>query len=84
MCRLKITKAEYNGEYRVELTFNDTAKKIVDFGLFLREHPHPQHNKYIKQDNFKKFKLEKGNIVWGRNWDLVFPVEQLYEGKINV
>ncbi|MCL2843868.1 MAG: DUF2442 domain-containing protein [Chitinivibrionia bacterium] len=83
MRRLKIVKAEYNGEYKVELTFNDAAKKIVDFGVFLKEHPHPQHNRYKKRENFKKFKLESGNIVWGKNWDLIFPIEQLYEGKIN-
>ena len=21
-------------------------------------------------------------IVWGRNWDLIFPIEQLHEGVI--
>jgi len=31
---------------------------------------------------FKKFKLEMGNIVWGKNWDMVFPVYNLYKGKI--
>ena len=26
----------------------------------------------------KPFKF--GTIVWGRNWDMTFPIEQLYEG----
>jgi len=78
----QIIKAEYNGEYRVELTFDDATRKIVDFGSFLKKHPHPQHNKYRKQENFKKFRIDNGNIVWGKNWDLIFPVERLYKGNI--
>jgi hypothetical protein len=82
MRNLKIIKAEYNGGYRIELTFSDEVKKTVDFGVFLKEHPHSQHDKYKKQENFKKFKIDNGNIVWGKNWDLIFPLEQLYNGKI--
>jgi hypothetical protein len=26
--------------------------------------------------------IDGGNIVWGRNWDLIFPIEQLHEGVI--
>lgn len=41
---------------------------------------HPQYNKYATPALFKKFKIEGGNIVWGKNWDLMFPVEQLHTG----
>ena len=78
----QIIKAEYGVEYRVELTFNDATKKVVDFGGFLKNHPHPQHNKYRRKDCFKKFRIDGGNIVWGKNWDLIFPLERLYDGKI--
>jgi hypothetical protein len=63
-------------------TFNDNTTKTVDVGDFIRRHPHPQYNKYLDPRKFSRFKIENGNIVWGRNWDLVFPVEQLYEGII--
>jgi len=26
--------------------------------------------------------FENGNIVWDKNWDLIFPVEQLHSGKL--
>jgi len=84
MKTFKITKAEYSGGHKVELTFNDAEKRIVDFGIFLKKRPHPQHDKYNNLENFKKFKLENGNIVWGKNWDMIFPPEQLYEGKIQI
>ena len=84
MKTFRITKAKYNGEHKVELTFNDAEKRIVDFGIFLKKRPHPQYDKYNKLENFKKFKIENGNIVWGKNWDMIFPTEQLYSGKILV
>jgi hypothetical protein len=33
--------------------------------------------------SFQKFKIESGNVVWGEKWDLIFPVSQLYKGKIS-
>jgi hypothetical protein len=43
---------------------------------------HPIIRSYLKEDKFRKFYINSGNIVWGKNWDLVFPVEQLHSGKI--
>jgi len=82
MERIYIVKAENAGELCVCPTFNDNTTKTVDVGDFIRRHPHPQYNKYLDPRKFSRFKIENGNIVWGRNWDLVFPVEQLYEGII--
>ena len=48
----------------------------------LRRHPHPQYNRYKSEKNFKKFKIENGNIVWGKNWDLIFPIGALYAGNL--
>jgi exopolysaccharide biosynthesis protein len=36
------------------------------------------NNKYLKPANFKKFYIENGNIVWGKNWDLMIPIENLF------
>ena len=30
---------------------------------------------------FRTFKIVEGNIVWGDDWDLIFPMENLYRGK---
>lgn len=55
---------------------------MVDIGDFIRRNPHSQYNKYLDPKKFKKFTIENGNIVWGKNWDLIFPIEQLYSGGI--
>lgn len=79
---LSITEAKYLNNFKVEIVFNHKSKKIVDFEEFLKSHSHPQFNKYKKEENFKKFKIENGNLVWGKDWDMIFPVYDLYTGKV--
>jgi len=82
MDRLFITKAENRGDLTVSLTFSDNTVRTVDIGDFIRRHPHPQYNKYLDPRKFSHFTIENGNIVWGKNWDLIFPVEHLYAGRL--
>lgn len=83
MDRLFITNATDTGNLTVSLTFSDNSVRVVNIGDFIRCHPHPQYNKYLDPKKFRRFTIENGNIVWGKNWDLVFPIEQLYAGKLN-
>jgi len=82
MKTISVTNAKYINSYKLEVVFNDDKKKIIDFGDFLNSHSHPQFNKYKKEQNFKRFKIQNGNIVWGKDWDMIFPVYDLYSGKI--
>ena len=82
MSKIKITTATYLQAFKIKIEFSDNTFKIIDFEPFLKENPHPQWEKYNNITYFKKFKIENGNLVWGRNWDLVFPVYNLYIGNI--
>lgn len=82
MKTLSVLKANYMGGYKLEIIFDDQKKKIIDFSDFLNNHNHPQFDKYKKEENFKKFSIENGNVVWGKNWDMIFPVYDLYRGRI--
>ena len=77
---ISITEAICNDDITVLLVFSDGTTRLVDIGRFIREHPHPQYNKYLDALNFKKCRLEYGNVVWGN--DLEFHVADLYEGRI--
>ena len=66
MEKLHIVKAENAGNLTVNLTFS----------------PHPQYNKYLDPRIFNRFTIDNGNVVWGKNWDLIFPIEQLHSGVI--
>ena len=37
----------------------------------------PQHYSYLEPENFKQFTIEHGNVVWGKNWDMIFSIEDL-------
>jgi hypothetical protein len=76
-----IVSAEDAGDLCVRLTFNDGHQSVVDIGEFIRQHPHPQYNKYLDPDMFRTFVVDDGNVVWGEDWDLIFPIENLYIGK---
>ena len=80
MSKLIIIGAENLGNSSVRLSFSDNTTQVVDIGSFIRRHPHPQYNKYLEPRHFAKFSIENGNIVWGKNWDLIFPIEQLHAG----
>lgn len=82
MERIYIIKAEDTGNLTVSLTFSDSTMQTINVGDFIRRHPHPQYNKYLDPRKFSRFTIENGNIVWGKNWDLIFPIEQLYAGAI--
>ena len=82
MNRLYIIHATDVGNLSVRLTFSDNTSQVVNVGDFIRQYPHPQYNKYLDERKFRQFRIEDGNIVWGKNWDLIFPIEQLYRGHI--
>ena len=79
---IKVLAAEYVGELSLRITFNDGRIVLVDFNSFFIKHPHPQYSKYSKPEEFKRFSIESGNVVWGKDWDLIFPIEDLYSAKI--
>ena len=81
---VQVINARYIDGYKVEIEFNDNTVKTFDFGDFLTKRPHPQYDKYKDTKLFKQFKIEAGNLVWGENWDLIFPVVQLHKGHIQV
>ena len=82
MQTITVKKATYIQPFMVEIVFNNNKKTLIDFSVFLNNHSHPQFNKYKKPEFFKKFKIQNGNIVWGKNWDMIFPIWNLYQGKI--
>ncbi len=78
---IEITKAEYVEGYKLKLKFSDNIERIVDFEPFLKLSTNPLIRKYLAFDQFKRFKLEYGDLQWN-DYDLCFPIADLYEGRI--
>jgi hypothetical protein len=54
----------------------------VDFGPFLKNSEHPSIRAHLVLKRFKNFTVEDGVLHWN-DFDLVFPMADLYEGKIS-
>lgn len=79
---LAVTSARYVDGLRLELRFSDGAVRILNFRPSIERQQVPEYRAYLDPEKFKKFKIEAGNVVWGEDWDLVYPVWKLYEGLI--
>ena len=75
---ISIIESEYVTDYIIRLSFSDGTSNEVDFGKYLLQHPHPQYDKYRNLSKFKKYRIENGDIYWGKHGDLIFPIENLY------
>ena len=78
---IEISRAEYVDESCIHLWFNNGKERLVDFGPFLQNARNPVLKKYLDVNEFKKFTLVHGNLDWN-DYEMCFPVADLYEGKI--
>jgi hypothetical protein len=77
----KVKSASYIGDFAIRIIFSDGYSKLVDFKPFLESSLHPSIRKYLDEAKFKDFKIVDGNLNWN-DYDLIFPVDDLYRGII--
>jgi hypothetical protein len=78
---IDVEHAEYVDRYRLNLKFSDGTESTVDFGNFLCRSLNPMIRKYLDIEKFREFTVEYGDLFWN-DYDLCFPVADLYEGNI--
>ena len=69
-----VTRAEYRGDYRIHVTFNDGKSGIVDFVAWLDG---PVFEPLKDTEYFQRFFIDGGTVAWPNGAD-VAP-ETLYE-----
>jgi len=79
--QLKIDSAQYLSDYAIRIKFNDGNERLVDFKQFLSKSIHPSIKKYFDEIKFSNFSLTDGNLNWN-DYDLIFPISDLYKGQI--
>jgi len=62
-----VVSAEYRGEYRIHLTFNDGVEKTVDFSQWLSG---PVFAPLLDREYFQGFFLDGGTITWPNGADV--------------
>lgn len=81
---LSIVKADYINGFKVLVSFSNGKQKIIDFYPLLSKTLKGYYTKYLLPANFKKFIVSNGNIFWGDNEEVIFPVSVLYNSKNGV
>ncbi len=76
-----IEDAKYLGDFAIRIKFIDGTERLVDFKPFLTRAQHPSLKKYLNEKLFSNFKIIDGNLNWN-DYDMVFPVWDLYKGNI--
>ena len=80
---ISIKEANYIEDYKISLLFNDGKNNILDFKNFISKSQHPDIKKYENLNLFKRFNLEYGELQWN-DYELAFPIYDLYQGNIEV
>ena len=62
-----VIRAEYRGEYRIHLVFNDGVESTVDFAAWLLG---PVFEPLKDQRYFQRFFLEGGTVTWPNGADI--------------
>ena len=78
---LRVKEASYIPRYRVDITFNDGTRRVVDFGPFLKQARNPMFTKYRGLKEFKSFHIHDGDLMWG-DYEMIFPITDLYNGTV--
>lgn len=78
---IEVVSAEYKQNYDLNLTFSNGTVMLIDFRPFLSRSLNPSITKYLDKTLFRNFEIISGNLNWN-DYDLIFPVEDLYQGKI--
>ena len=80
---IKIEEAVYLRNFEILILFNNNRMKVVDFAAAIKNYAIGDYASYANKTNFKKFNIENGNIVWGKNWDFIFPIEDVFNGRFH-
>jgi len=75
---VKITEAKYIDNYKIQFQFNTNETKVIDFKAFLRNTPYNNEKKYLNLENFQKFRVEMGDLIWN-DYDMCFQAKNLYK-----
>ncbi len=78
---LFIKNANYINCYIIEIYFNDSTVKRVDFERFLKSAKHPATRSYLDLKKFQQFRVIEGDLDWN-DFDLCIPLHQLYPREV--
>lgn len=77
-----IESAKYVSDFTIAISFSNGKRKLVDFLPLFHKYVKGENLNYSAPQKFKKFIVKNGNIYWGKNEDIIFPIDLFLEEKI--
>jgi len=75
---ISVKAAKYVKDFLIAITFNTGEERLIDFLPLFHDYVKGTNLRYFSISNFKKFKVQNGNIFWGQNEDIIFSIDKLY------
>lgn len=80
---IKISDAVLIEPFVLKVFFNSSENRIIDFRPFFNTLK-GDYKKYNTPSAFKKFKIENGELLWGKNADIQFhPIDIYYNSLLH-
>jgi hypothetical protein len=79
---IKIISVTYLHDYILKINFLDGKVCEVNFFNFLNSSTNPDIKSFLDINKFKSYTLKNGELMWG-DFDLLFPIQDLYRGQIS-
>lgn len=81
MSEILVNSAKHLKAHILEIEFSTGERKAVDFASFIFSSGHPDYEKYKTESEFLLYKIIDGNLNWD-DYRMIFPVEDIYSGKL--
>lgn len=80
---IRVVQAEFVSGYTLRIHFDDGTVRDVDFTApFSRLRGY--YAQYREPEKFQDFRIENDTVAWGENWDVIYPVWNLYTNSFPV
>jgi hypothetical protein len=76
---ITVLDARYISDFSIAVSFSTGRTQLVNFLPLLEKYVKGDNLKYFAPERFKKFVVKNGNIYWGKNEDVVFPVSLFFK-----
>ncbi len=76
---IKVVAAHYLNDFSVAVTFSCGSTQLINFLPLFEKHVEGDNLKYFSPERFKQFIVKDGNISWGKNQDIIFPVSLFFK-----
>ena len=76
---ITVVAARYLTDFSIAVSFSSGRTLLVNFLPLFEKYVRGDNLKYFAPERFKKFIVKNGNIYWGNNEDIIFPVSLFFK-----